>query len=429
MAILITLIIMTLSCYDTASQITGASCEYSAMKLGSDMADIFNSPTGDEDWDQRTHQDFITEHLGFAPWMANGVHNSGGKTLSGSIAKDLVKSGGWLGNAIDSSPYAILNHKWIYMLGDSTTRQVWASFAASFQGNNFERNAKEWTRHYCNKQSHRTHHPKGGHFEHEGWGGPCGVNEVTCHVSGYGTGGILSFDWKHFPWEDYDEWLWGDEGPWIKGFDGEGNRRPDILTVQFGMHTCWHASPQGLYSTHLTATNTSMLDAHLAGIHRLMSAIRRAVDHPGRALQAGEEDRRKPVTVVIVTSGASGMSENGTSIDDCILRFNRAAERAAHDYGFAVLERGEIERRLMYKSVYSESPIIVPEMHLPQPAQNIIATCLTHLFTCLNSTSQTVTMNVSSTNTVAGHSIVEGRRGRKGSHGAPPPKPLHSPPS
>eukprot|EP01034_Spumella_vulgaris_P030521 gene30521-37753_t len=378
------------------------------------MADVFNAPVGDEDWDQRVHQDFITEQLGFAPWMASGVHGSNGHTLTGKKAKDLYEKGGWMGKDIANSPYAILNRKWIYMLGDSTTRQVWASFAASFQGNNFERNAKEWTRHYCNKQSHRTLHPKGGHFDHEGWGGPCGVNEVTCHVSGFGVGGILSFDWKHFPYEDYDDWLWSDEGPWIKGFDGEGNRRPDMLTVQMGLHSCWHASPQGLYSSQLRAVNNSMIDSHLAGIPKLMSAIRRAIDHPGKPPAEGQVNQRKPTMVVIVTSGSSGMSENGTTIDDCILRFNRAAERAAHDQGFAVLERGEIERRLMFKSMYSESPILSQDMHLPQPAQNIVATCLSHLFGCLN---ETIHIPHNETTHIT-------RRGRKG----PPQRPLHSPP-
>jgi hypothetical protein len=55
------------------------------------------------------------------------------------------------------------------------------------------------------------HHAKGGHFDDEGWRGPCGVNEVTCHVSGFGSQGLLSFDWKHFPFEDYDSWFWGNE--------------------------------------------------------------------------------------------------------------------------------------------------------------------------------------------------------------------------
>ena len=30
----------------------------------------------------------------------------------------------------------------------------------------------------------------------KGWMGPCGVNEVTCHVSGYDEEGILTYDWK-----------------------------------------------------------------------------------------------------------------------------------------------------------------------------------------------------------------------------------------
>lgn len=392
-----------------------ARCEYSAFRLGSELADVFNAPIGYEDWDERVHQDFITEHLGFAPWMAGGVTNNNGNTFTNKKARDIAEKGGWFGKDIANSPYSILSHKWIYMFGDSTTRQVWASFAAPFQGNNFERNAKEWSRHYCNKQApHRAHHPKGGLFESEGWGGPCGVNEVTCHVAGFGEGGLLSFDWKHFPYEDYDEWMFGDDGPWIKGFHGEGNRRPDLLTLQFGLHSCWHASHQGLYSGHLNGvTNTSMIEGHLASIPKLMAAVRRAIEHPGP--QDPKSNPKNPTIVVVVTSGSSGMMENGTSIDDCILRYNRAAEKAAHEQGFAVLERGEIERRLMYKSVFSDSPILTPDMHLPQPAQNLIATTLTHLYTCLN---QSIVGNE-----YKFEKLPERRRA------APPARPLHSPPA
>ncbi len=28
-----------------------------------------------------------------------------------------------------------------------------------------------------------------------GWSGKCGNNEVTCHLSGYGPKGKISFDW------------------------------------------------------------------------------------------------------------------------------------------------------------------------------------------------------------------------------------------
>ena len=38
------------------------------------------------------------------------------------------------------------------MMGDSTVRQIWATFVSPFQNNDFERNAKEWTRENCARQ-------------------------------------------------------------------------------------------------------------------------------------------------------------------------------------------------------------------------------------------------------------------------------------
>ena len=348
-----------------------SQCELDSLRLGSNIADVLNSPVLDLSLHERVHQDYIAEHLGFSPWIAHGIHGSGGLTLTKSSAASLQAVGGWIGKNVSDSPYRILNHKWVYMFGDSTTRQVWASFAAPFQGNNFERNAKEWTRQYCNKQANRKKHQKGGFFPEEGWGGPCGVNEVTCYVSGYGDEGLLTFDWKHFPYEDYDDWVWGETGPFGAK---QSERRPDILTIQTGMHTCWHVHPQGLYSSHLHETNTSMLEHHVASVGKLMKAVRKAVDRPSNA--------STPTTVIVVTSGSIGMSANGTEIDDCIQRINRAVTQAAHENGFAILERGEIERRLLYKSAQGNGPFAV-ETHLTQPAQNIIATCLLSLMNCL----------------------------------------------
>lgn len=113
-----------------------ARCERYALKLGTDIGDTFNSPIGPEGWGERVHQEYIASNLGFAPFLAKGPF------------KDLQAKANWTGKSIDESPYRVLNHKWIYMFGDSTTRQIWASFAQPFQGNNFERNAKEWTRQY-----------------------------------------------------------------------------------------------------------------------------------------------------------------------------------------------------------------------------------------------------------------------------------------
>ena len=51
-----------------------------------------------------------------------------------------------------------------------------------------------------------THHVKNGNFQKRvAWA--LWVNEVTCYVSGYQDEGLLTYDWKHFTYEDYDEWL------------------------------------------------------------------------------------------------------------------------------------------------------------------------------------------------------------------------------
>ena len=246
-------------------------------------------------------------------------------------------------------------------------------------------------------------HAKGGVFHEEGWGGPCGVNEVTCHVSGYGDEGLLTYDWKHFPYEDYDDFIWGERGP----FHANPNeRRPDILSIQTGMHTCWHASPHGLYSVGLTENNSSMVDLHIASLEKLMAAVRVAVDRPAT-------NRTHQTIVVVVTSGSTGAA-NGADMDECIVKVNRAAAIAAHAQGFAVLERGELERRLVYKSLHSPNPHIGIEMHLPQPAQNIVATSLLYLLNCLNTSSELLGVK----------NYLETRH-----RGGPKPTPLHTPPN
>ena len=89
--------------------------------------------------------------------------------------------------------------------------------------------------------------------------------------------------------------------------------------------------------------------------------------------------------VIVVTSGAVYKNHGTTSLDECILRMNRASVDLAHKYNFAVLERGEIERRFMYKSLYTDKPVVLEDMHLPMPIQTIVATTLLNLMTCLSS--------------------------------------------
>jgi hypothetical protein len=370
-----------------------AKCEVDALRLGTSISDTFNAPI-DRDWTERVHQNYIAKHLGFAPWLSKGVKNSG-KTLTNDNIDDIRKAHGWLGHNSTDSPYAVLNKKWIYMYGDSTTRQVWASFGASFQNNKFERNAKEWTRQYCNKQGHRINHVKNGKFPNEGWEGPCGVNEITCYISGFGDGGLLTFDWKHFPYEDYDDYVFGNNGIFnidpIKAGKDAG-RKPDILTLQTGMHTCWHAHPDGKYSKNLNGIfNQTMYDEHIEGIEKLFNLTRNAIN---RRSSGNITYPETTTTVIVLTSGATHRIEGSISLDHCIKKLNRITTTLANKYGFAVLDRGEIEQRLMYKTIgtnglinnkYNTNGLLEENLHLPMPAQTIIATCLLNMITCLHS--------------------------------------------
>jgi hypothetical protein len=101
-------------------------------------------------------------------------------------------------------------------------------------------------------------------------------------------------------------------------------------------------------------------------------------------------DRVNSTLVVFLTSGAT-LTANSSSMDECITRINRITVQEAHSYGFPVLDRGEIERRLMYKSLQAENPPLISATHLQAPAQNIIATCLLAMLSCLNSTDKSST--------------------------------------
>lgn len=54
-------------------------CEQRSLGIGTRLADEYNAPLKGEEADSRLHQDYMTEHLGFAPWMAGGTWKSGGK--------------------------------------------------------------------------------------------------------------------------------------------------------------------------------------------------------------------------------------------------------------------------------------------------------------------------------------------------------------
>jgi len=455
-------------------------CELYALTAATKIADVYNTPNeliNNEDPDtnyvhdieERMYQDYIVEHLGFVPYFAKGVSSdiAKGKTTSGvNVASVLMKRNHWIGTDLEHSAYAVFKDLWIYMVGDSTTRQMWSNFANPLHGSGFGQNSKEWSREHCAPQwpHHRKHHHGGGSFPDEGWSGNCGNNELTCHIQGFGKDGILTFDWKHFPWEDYDEYLWGATGPFGErpegmsltstvGHEAYANRssvkrdkdsftssrrrleaaaspasptpqvlptpaptaapnsenahralrRPDVLTIQTGLHTCVHAR-----YTARDARNHTQEDRYIADLLPLMQNVRAVVNKrdaaalaalsassPSSAAAAAARANHRNTTVIWVTSGRVGHRQEGLPMsdhDECVWRFNAFARRLAHRFGFAVLEREEIERRLLFVSQNHEKKVPKGEhlrfkMHLESPAPQIVATGLLLLARCLRNES------------------------------------------
>jgi hypothetical protein len=305
-------------------------------------------------------------------YIIGGTWGTHGLSAEKSSSRDLQHKGGWMNmQNLSSSAYWAFEDQWVYIMGDSTVRQIWATILSGFAGNNFERNAKEWTRENCARQSpHRKVHEAGGWFAEEGWGGKCGNNEVTCNLAGFGPTGIVTFDWKHFPYEDYDEWLFGPEGKW--SLDPK-ERRPDILVIQTGLHTCFHAYVDGLSDPK--RNNNTMVDNHIRDLPRLMEAVKNATERPSTG-------KYGKTLVIFMMPGRIGGS--GYTFDHCSWRFNGAFRREAHRWGFPVLEREEIERRLLFKSEhFEEVKFTKASMHLDNPGPQITATSLLALASCL----------------------------------------------
>jgi hypothetical protein len=170
---------------------------------------------------------------------------------------------------------------------------------------------------------------------------------------------------KHFPYEDYDEWLFGGTGLW-NGRD----RHPEILVIETGLHTCVHAWRSS------TLQNVTMIAQHKRDLKTLMKAVRTAVDRTPAHMPR--------TTVIVELAGRFGGTD--PVVDRCSRTMNRVAAYEGHLQGFAVYEREEVERRLLFKSEHLQdvgAAYIKPKMHLDSPAANIAGTALIALIGCL----------------------------------------------
>lgn len=64
-------------------------CELEALSYGTRLADSYNNFDEQTEWDMRIHNDYLTEHLGFAGWIQTGLWKSGGLTAHKNHAPTL----------------------------------------------------------------------------------------------------------------------------------------------------------------------------------------------------------------------------------------------------------------------------------------------------------------------------------------------------
>lgn len=148
--------------------------------------------------------------------------------------------------------------------------------------------------------------------------------------------------------------------------------------IQAGHSTCLHSNQPDRAKTELHLDDATV-QQHAQDIPKLFQAIRSAVTrHP-----------EKPTTVIVST--APRVMTGNNKADRCVYRMNRIIAREAHRNKFAVLEREEMEHRMMFKSEASEDLKEVVDIAEP-PTNHIIATSLLSLITCLqrNGTQPTV---------------------------------------
>lgn len=168
---------------------------------------------------------------------------------------------------------------------------------------------------------------------------------------------------KHFPFEDYDAWLFGEDGLWKS--NSSAKSYPDVLLIHVGLHTCVHG---------LEGHNDTLIDNHKREIPIMMNSIKTAINRtPPELLK----------TKVIIQLPGRGSYGNSRYMK-CQRNFNRILTKYAHEAGFLIYDREEIERRLLFKSEFNlERKFMNPNMHMAQPCSQISGTAVLGIINCL----------------------------------------------
>lgn len=105
------------------------------------------------------------------------------------------------------------------------------------------------------------------------------------------------------------------------------------MFISTGLHTCFHAHLKSASKKSSKSASTIIVSDHEDDVYKLMRGI-------NNRLKTSEA---KKMTVIFVTEGRLyNLFPTDPSmqnvVDKCVWRFNRLVARAAHAFGFVVLE-------------------------------------------------------------------------------------------
>ena len=135
--------------------------------------------------------------------------------------------------------------------------------------------------------------------------------------------------------------------------------------------------------THGIKVNETLINSHASLVSVLMNDIKNAVTSVRNVSSYRENSIKQDVNVTQVIISTTGMTYI-PRVDICINQFNRIILDEAHKKGFPVLDRAEIERRLVSRSLGHPTPVLKNSVHLDKPGPAITSTALLNMVSCLS---------------------------------------------
>lgn len=204
---------------------------------------------------------------------------------------------------------------------------------------------------------------------------PLGDNSL-CRSIGYrsardGEGEII-FERQDYLLERLESaWLYNHSTLGILHDMARQRLRPDILVIQLGRLSCFDA----FNSTSPTDAQSRQPKQSENMIHTFMKAIKDVVT-------ANRAKSDHNTTVIISLASRNHLDNMQSNI--CTWHMNRLFAYGAHFQGFVVLEREELEQRLLFKSEHSPHPFVKPRAVLDTPpVPQILATSLLSIYDCI----------------------------------------------